>query len=77
MVFASFRILLLGFILIGSARSQTLQDMDFILTRYGMEHGLPQNTINDMLQAKNGYIWLATFGGLVRFDGNSFTTFDR
>lgn len=42
-----------------------------------MEEGLPQSTVNDIIQARNGYIWLATFGGLVRFDGNSFTTFSR
>ncbi len=29
-----------------------------------------------MLQAKSGYIWLATYGGLVRFDGDKFTTFN-
>lgn len=42
-----------------------------------MEEGLPQSTINDIIQTRDGYIWLATFGGLVRFDGISFTTFDR
>lgn len=29
-----------------------------------------------MLQAQSGYIWLATYGGLVRFDGDKFTTFN-
>ncbi len=42
-----------------------------------MEDGLPQSSVNDIIQTKDGYIWLATFGGLVRFDGNTFTTFDR
>jgi signal transduction histidine kinase/ligand-binding sensor domain-containing protein len=41
------------------------------------ENGLPQNSINDILQTRDGYLWLATFGGLVRFDGRRFAIFDR
>src|SRR3954451_17291965 len=38
--------------------------------------GLFQSPINTILQARNGYIWLGTYYGLVRFDGVRFTTFD-
>jgi ligand-binding sensor domain-containing protein/signal transduction histidine kinase len=41
------------------------------------ENGLPQNSVNDILQTRDGYLWLATHGGLVRFDGVRFTVFDR
>lgn len=41
------------------------------------EDGLPQNSVNDILQTGDGYLWLATFGGLVRFDGTRFVVFDR
>jgi ligand-binding sensor domain-containing protein len=41
------------------------------------EDGLPQNSINDILQTRDGYLWLATHGGLVRFDGARFVVFDR
>ena len=41
------------------------------------ENGLPQNSVNDILQTRDGYLWLATFGGLVRFDGVRFAIFDR
>ncbi len=57
--------------------SQEVDLQNYRLTQYGMEEGLPQSTINDIIQTRDGYIWLATFGGLVRFDGISFTTFDR
>ena len=40
------------------------------------ENGLPQNSINDILQTRDGYLWLATNGGLVRFDGARFVVFD-
>lgn len=49
----------------------------YVVTAWGMEQGLPQSSVNDILQTRDGYIWLATFGGLVRFDGVSFTTYDR
>ncbi|MBU8896686.1 response regulator [Corallococcus sp. M34] len=41
------------------------------------EDGLPQNTIFSMAQTRDGYVWLGTFEGLVRFDGARFTVFDR
>ncbi len=36
--------------------------------------GLPQNTIQTLLQTRDGYIWLGTLEGLVRFDGVRFQT---
>ncbi len=39
--------------------------------------GLPQNTLHAMLQGRDGYMWLATQGGLVRFDGFHFVVFDK
>lgn len=42
-----------------------------------MESGLPQNTVQTLIQARNGFVWLGTEVGLVRFDGNGFAVFDR
>ena len=39
--------------------------------------GLVQNTLQVVLQTRDGYVWLGTESGLVRFDGVRFTTFDR
>ena len=41
------------------------------------DNGLPQNTVHSIRQTQDGYLWLATDGGLVRFDGIDFTLFDR
>jgi signal transduction histidine kinase/streptogramin lyase len=38
--------------------------------------GLPQNTIHGIVQTKDGYLWFATDGGVVRFDGYQFAVFD-
>ena len=40
------------------------------------EKGLPQNDVTQLIQTRDGYIWLGTNGGLVRFDGIRFTIFD-
>jgi signal transduction histidine kinase/ligand-binding sensor domain-containing protein/CheY-like chemotaxis protein len=41
-----------------------------------VKDGLPVNSINRLLQDRTGYIWAATFDGLVRFDGLRFTVFN-
>ncbi|AXJ01166.1 ligand-binding sensor domain-containing protein [Cyclonatronum proteinivorum] len=40
------------------------------------EHGLPANGINDIIQDQQGYIWIATFNGLVRYDGLSYKEYN-
>lgn len=42
-----------------------------------MENGLPQNTVHAVVQTQDGFLWLATEAGLVRFDGFNFAVFDR
>ncbi len=51
------------------------------LAQYGrqswvMENGLPQNTVHALAQTRDGFLWLGTEAGLVRFDGNAFAVFD-
>ena len=40
------------------------------------DSGLPQNTVHAVMQSRDGYLWLGTDGGLVRFDGMDMVTFD-
>lgn len=40
-------------------------------------NGLPQNSVLAITQTRDGYLWLTTYNGLVRFDGVHFTVFDR
>ncbi|MCX6928606.1 MAG: triple tyrosine motif-containing protein [Verrucomicrobia bacterium] len=49
---------------------------DYMVRNWQTEDGLPQNTVMDILQTRDGYLWLGTFNGLVRFDGVRFTTFN-
>ena len=41
------------------------------------EDGLPQVSVMDMKQTRDGYLWIATQGGVARFDGVRFTVFDK
>jgi diguanylate cyclase (GGDEF)-like protein len=40
------------------------------------EQGLPLNTVQSLFQTRDGYLWVGTAGGIARFDGVRFTTFD-
>ena len=41
------------------------------------DNGLPQNSVREIAQTPDGYLWFTTFDGLVRFDGVKFTTFSK
>ena len=41
----------------------------------GLREGLPQSQVADIAQDRDGYLWVATWGGLARYDGASFTRF--
>ena len=49
---------------------------NLLRTQWTTDEGLPQNTVNKIIQTHDGYIWLATWGGLARFDGIRFTIFN-
>ncbi|MBO9687181.1 MAG: diguanylate cyclase [Mitsuaria chitosanitabida] len=40
------------------------------------DQGLPLNTVQALLQSRDGGLWIGTAGGLARFDGKRFVTFD-
>ena len=47
------------------------------LSVWTSESGLPQNTIDAIVQTRDGYLWIGTEEGLVRFDGVRFVVSDR
>ena len=70
----------LPFILLSAAVFAFSQEPDPDLNYYGLDHwgqadGLPQTTVRAIYQTRDGYIWLGTSGGLLRFDGNQFVRF--
>jgi signal transduction histidine kinase/ligand-binding sensor domain-containing protein len=50
------------------------QERSYVLTAWTEETGLPSGEILAMTQDLDGYLWLGTSDGLVRFDGSRFVT---
>jgi ligand-binding sensor domain-containing protein len=48
----------------------------FIHDIWGKKAGLPQQAVNAIAQTTDGYLWLATEDGLVRFDGQKMKVFN-
>src|SRR5678816_4472330 len=79
------RAILLVWLTASSAQPQSgnakppVRDVDvrsWVHESWTVKDGLPVNSINDIIQDRTGYIWAATFDGLVRFDGLRFTVFN-
>ena len=49
---------------------------EYLSQTWRAEDGLPQNTVTCLTQTREGYLWLGTQQGLVRFDGVRFRVFD-
>jgi ligand-binding sensor domain-containing protein/signal transduction histidine kinase len=42
-----------------------------------VQDGLPEDTVQAIQQSPDGYLWIGTTGGLVRFDGSHFRLYDH
>lgn len=49
----------------------------FVIEQRTTENGLPQNSVQCLLQTSDGYLWIGTRRGLARFDGLRFRILDR
>ncbi|MFN0058860.1 MAG: two-component regulator propeller domain-containing protein [Planctomycetota bacterium] len=58
------------------AAESTRSLSEYSLNSWTKKDGLPLNSISDIVQTRDGYLWLASERGLVRFDGARFTVFD-
>ncbi len=57
----------------GSLRAATLEESSSWLFRaWQTDDGLPDNCVTGMAQAPDGYLWVGTRGGLLRFNGMDF-----
>src|SRR5690606_22903127 len=60
----------------GAREASTAIATEWVHESWTVEDGLPVNAIGGLIQSRAGYIWAATYDGLVRFDGVRFTTFN-
>lgn len=48
---------------------------NWLVRTWQTDRGLPDNNITGIAQTADGYLWVATLGGLIRFDGARFEEF--
>jgi len=48
----------------------------FLVDVWDSERGLPNSSVTTITQTPDGYLWLGTYNGLVRFNGLNFEVFD-
>jgi ligand-binding sensor domain-containing protein len=62
-----------GFITASAGGASATDDISAHVWR--VRDGLPQNAVQALAQTPDGYLWIGTNGGLVRFDGSKFRLF--
>lgn len=45
---------------------------DYVIKSLNTDDGLPMNQLNYLATSQSGFVWIATFEGLLRYDGTSF-----
>lgn len=76
LIVARLALLLAPMLTSGAAQAAETRPLsaDWMRDQWTIADGLPLNHINDVLVDEAGVVWLATYDGLVRFDGQRFET---
>jgi ligand-binding sensor domain-containing protein len=59
------------------AQMHVINDKQYKITSWTTDDGLPGNSCVKITQDRNGFLWMGSFDGLVRFDGTRFITFNK
>jgi len=51
-------------------------ESEYLIDVWTADKGLPSSSVTAITQTPDGYLWVGTYNGLVRFDGARFVTFD-
>ncbi len=57
----------------GFAATDQIRNVGYTTELYDASNGLPSSDANCVLGAKNGYVWIGGYAGIVRYDGVNFT----
>ena len=57
------------------AVSVSAEEFPYVRTVFNERSGLPTGEANDVLQTSDGYVWVGSYGGLIRYDGSEFRNF--
>jgi signal transduction histidine kinase/ligand-binding sensor domain-containing protein/DNA-binding response OmpR family regulator len=59
------------------AENRTISLTQYVHDVWQVSDGLPENAVQAFAQTSDGYLWMGTEEGLVRFDGVRFTVYDH
>ncbi len=79
------RLILLSLLFTGLSLSVPAQEIrtkpvvsgDYLVENWQTDEGLPRSTILSITQDRDGYLWMGTPYGLIRFDGVRFVSFEQ
>jgi streptogramin lyase len=76
---AALAVALVGSVCAANAARLSAQEPtpDYVLSAWATEKGLPPGDVFAVAQDIDGYLWLGTPNGLIRFDGSRFTPWSR
>src|SRR5215471_20264092 len=71
-----------GFVMVLSAISASAIDPNRMVSQYlhdswGTDKGFPSGSVSAIVQTADGYLWVGTDKGLIRFDGLNFRRFEQ
>jgi ligand-binding sensor domain-containing protein/two-component sensor histidine kinase len=66
-----------SFAVAATGRAADASSSPFIVDSWSNQKDLPGSSVISIIQTRDGYLWMGTLYGLVRFDGNHFTIFDE
>lgn len=53
------------------------EEPNYMIRSWQLQNGLPEESVQAFAQTPDGYLWVGTTGGLLRFDGASFHLFNH
>ena len=54
-----------------------IDETPYVVTVYNERNGLPTGEANTVVQTGDGYIWIGSYGGLIRYDGSTFYNYSE
>ncbi len=58
-------------------RAANGEELNYMIRSWQLQNGLPEESVQAFAQTPDGYLWVGTTGGLLRFDGASFRLFNH
>lgn len=59
-----------------ASQNQSAVGAGYASVLYDSASGLPTSEANDITQSGDGFIWIGSYGGLIRYDGNEFQRYE-